>query len=111
MWGLGAGVLIGLGGGLYAWSTSLSRAFDQRRAEAAAEPLPDREVLTPKHLANLPAPVRRYIALTGSIGRPIVTEIVMHFDATMYDAPGKPGMVGPVVQLSPVSTYGTDLRL
>ncbi|MGB5774340.1 MAG: DUF6544 family protein [Sedimenticolaceae bacterium] len=91
-------LLIGVGVGLYAWSTSLSRAFDQRRAEAAALPLAEAHVLTEDDLEHLPAPVRRYIALTGSIGRPVVTEIVMRFDAAMYDAPGEPGMTGPVVQ-------------
>lgn len=98
MWLLGAGALIAVGGGLYAWSTSLSRAFDKRRAEAAAEPLAKPQVLTEAGIDHLPEPVQRYIELTGSIGRPVVTEIVMHFDAAMYDAPGEPGMTGPVVQ-------------
>ena len=98
MWFLGVAALIAAGGGLYAWSTSLSRAFDQRRVEAAAEPLSEPQVLTEADIDHLPEAVQRYIKLTGSIGRPIVTEIVMHFDAAMYDAPGEPGMTGPVVQ-------------
>lgn len=95
---LGAGILLGLGGGLYAWSTSLSRSFHRRRTQAAAEPRADREVLTQEHIARLPAPVRRYIALTGSLGRPIVTEISMQFEATMYGGPDESGMTGPVTQ-------------
>lgn len=98
MWFLGAGLLIVAGGGLYVRSTSLSRAFEQRRDEAAAKPLSEAPILTEDDLAQLPEPVQRYIALTGSIGRPMVTEIVMHFDAAMYDAPGAPGMAGPIVQ-------------
>ena len=97
MWFVGVGALIAIGGGLYAWSTSLSRAFDARRVEAAAEPMAEMPVLAEEDIAPLPDPVRRYIALTGSVGRPVVTEIVMHFDAAMYDAPGEPGMTGPVV--------------
>lgn len=98
MWMLGPGLLAGVAVGLYAWSSSLSRAFDQRRSAAAAVPLTEPHVLTEDDLDHLPDPVRRYIALTGSIGRPVVTEIDMHFDAIMYDAPGAPGMAGPVVQ-------------
>lgn len=97
-WFVPAGALIAIGGGIYAWSTSLSRAFDARRAEAAVEPIAEMPVLTEEDLAPLPEPVRRYIALTGSVGRQIATEIVMHFDAAMYDAQGEPGMTGPVVQ-------------
>ncbi|QZD90526.1 hypothetical protein K3148_03800 [Qipengyuania aurantiaca] len=98
MWFVGAGALVAIGGGIYAWSTSLSRAFNARRADAAAEPMAKMPVLTEEDIAPLPEPVRHYIGLTGSIGRPIVTEIVMHFDAAMFDAPGEPGMTGPVVQ-------------
>ena len=46
----------------------------------------------------MPPPVRRYITLTGSIGRPVVTEITVQFEATMFDAPGAPGMTGPIEQ-------------
>ena len=43
-------------------------------------------------------PVRRYVALTGSLGRPVTTAITLRFDAEMFDAPGAAGMTGPVVQ-------------
>ena len=98
MWFLGAGLLIAAGTGLYVWSTGLSRAFARRRAAVAAMPLPDAHVLRESDLAHLPAPVQRYIKRTGSVGRPVVTEIEMRFDAIMYDAPGAAGMAGPVVQ-------------
>lgn len=104
MWMLAPGLLAGVAVGLYAWSSSLSRRFDQRRSAAAAVPLSEPFVLTEDDLEHLPDPVRRYIVLTGSIGRPVVTEIVMHFDATMYDAPGASGMAGPVVQFERFDT-------
>lgn len=80
------------------WRTGLRRAFGQRCSEARVQPLPAAPVLTEEHLAHLPTPVARYVRLSGSIGRSMVTEIVMHFAATMYDAPDKAGMRGKVLQ-------------
>ena len=80
------------------WTTSLPRAFQARRTEAAAVPRAEPKLLTEPDIAHLPPPVQRYIALTGSIGRPVVTAVTLRFNATMYDAPGSPGMAGPVVQ-------------
>jgi hypothetical protein len=80
------------------WTTSLPRAFEARRAEAIFAPRDVTRLLTEADIAHLPPPVRRYIALTGSIGRPVVTDITLRFDATMYDAPGEAGMAGPVEQ-------------
>ncbi|MGL4238330.1 DUF6544 family protein [Tabrizicola sp.] len=98
IWALVAASVLALGLGLLMWTTSLPRAFETRRAEAMAVPREDARLLTEADIADLPPPVRRYIALTGSIGRPVVTEITMEFEATMFDAPGAPGMTGPVVQ-------------
>ncbi|MCU0903391.1 MAG: hypothetical protein MUE83_05895 [Tabrizicola sp.] len=80
------------------WTTSLPRAFEARKAEAMAVPFEAARPLTEADIAHLPPPVLRYIALTGSIGRPVVSEITLRFEATMYDAPGAPGMTGPVAQ-------------
>ncbi|MGB8812285.1 MAG: DUF6544 family protein [Paracoccaceae bacterium] len=91
------GVLV-TGLGLVMWTSGLSKAFETRRAEAMSAPREAAQLLTEADIAHLPTPVRRYIALTGSIGRPVVTEIRLWFDATMYDAPGAAGMVGPVEQ-------------
>lgn len=98
IWALVATSVLALGLGLLIWTTSLPRAFETRRAEAMAAPREEARLLTEADIAHLPPPVRRYIALTGSIGRPVVTEITMEFEATMFDAPGAPGMTGPVVQ-------------
>jgi hypothetical protein len=80
------------------WTTSLPRAFEARKVEAIAAPREAARPLTEADIAHLPPPVRRYIALTGSIGRPMVSEITLRFEATMYDAPGAAGMTGPVAQ-------------
>ena len=98
IWVLAILAAILVGAGFWMWSTSLPRAFEARRAEAMAAPRPDAPILTEAAIAHLPPPVRRYIALTGAIGRPVVTEITLRFDAAMFDAPGAPGMTGPVVQ-------------
>jgi hypothetical protein len=39
--------------------------------------------------------VRAGVSLLRPIGRPVVNEIKVQFEATMYDAPGAPGMAGP----------------
>jgi hypothetical protein len=98
IWAVAAVSVLAIGLGLMIWTTSLPRAFEARRAEATAAPREEPRLLTEADIAYLPPPVRRYIALTGSIGRPVVTEIMLQFDATMYDAPGAPGMTGPAVQ-------------
>lgn len=97
LWAIAVISALALGLGLVIWTTSLTRAFEARRAEAAV-PIDAAKVVTEADIAHLPPPVRRYMALTGAVGRPMVTEISLQFDATMFDAPGSPGMVGPVVQ-------------
>ena len=97
-WLLAGVALVGLGLCLTAWTTSLARVFEKRRAKATPIPRHETSSLAEADIAHLPPPVRRYIALTGSIGRPVVTEITLKFEATMYDAPGAAGMSGPVAQ-------------
>lgn len=98
MWWTAAAILIGVGCVAYVRSTSLSRRFEIRKAHAAFEPLPEMPVLTGAVIDHLPRPVQRYIRLTGSMGRPPVTEIEMHFDAEMFEAGSQAGMLGPVKQ-------------
>lgn len=98
IWAVAVVSVLALGIGLVMWSTSLPRAFEARKAEAIATPREVPRLLTEADIADLPPPVRRYIALAGSIGRPVVTEVTLGFEASMYDAPGAPGMTGPVVQ-------------
>ncbi len=103
-WVLAVFGVLALGLGTVIWTTSLTRAFESRRVEVAAVPRDPQRVLTEADIASLPPPVRRYIALTGSIGRPVVTEITLQFEATMYDAPGAVGMTGPVEQTNRFDT-------
>lgn len=103
-WVLAVLGVLALGLGAFIWTTSLTRAFDARRVEVAAVPRDPQRVLTKADIADLPLPVRRYIVLTGSIGRPVVTEITLRFEATMYDAPGAAGMAGPVRQTNRFDT-------
>jgi hypothetical protein len=98
VWVLVAVSVLAIGLGLVIWTTSLPRAYEARKAEAIAAPHDEPRLLTEADIAHLPPPVRRYIALTGSIGRPVVTEVTLRFEATMYEAPGAPGMTGPVAQ-------------
>ncbi|WP_136646644.1 DUF6544 family protein [Tabrizicola sp. YIM 78059] len=97
-------LVVAAGLAAYLWTTSLSRKFETRKVEVAAVPREEQAVLTEADIAHLPPPVQRYIALTGSIGRPVVTEITMRFEATMFDAPGAPGMTGPVEQFERFDT-------
>jgi hypothetical protein len=103
---LGVFVILALVAGVTAviQINSLPRAFHARKAEVAVVPCDKQRHLTDADIAHLPPPVQRYIALTGSIGRPVVTEIALQFDATMYDAPGAAGMSGPVVQFERFET-------
>jgi hypothetical protein len=95
-------LIVGLGA--FIWATSLSRVFAARLAEAAtALPLAPAP-LTEADIAALPPPVQRYIRQSGSLGRPMVTEITMEFEATMFDAPGAAGMTGPVRQYNRFDT-------
>jgi len=87
-----------LGLALVIRTTSLPRDYEARKAGAMAAPRKAASPLTEADIAHLLPPVRRYIALTGSIGRPVVTEVTLRFDATMYDAPEASGMTGPVAQ-------------
>jgi hypothetical protein len=97
-------LVLAIGLGAVIWATSLSRAFAARQAEAAAMPAPAQAPLTEADITHLPPPVQRYIRQSGSIGRPVATEITLEFEATMFDAPGAPGMSGPVRQYNRFDT-------
>lgn len=98
IWAVVAVSVSAFGLGLLIRTTSLSRAYEARKAEAMAARSEEARLLSEADIARLPLPVRRYITLTGAIGRPVVTEVTLRFEATMYDAPGARGMTGPVAQ-------------
>jgi hypothetical protein len=96
MWGLAVLSVLATGALLVAWFTSLSREFATRRAEAMATSLPESNVLTEADIAELPEPVRRYIAVSGSLGKPRTVQIEMVIEAEISDAPNAAPMAGPV---------------
>jgi len=104
IWVLSVPLALAIVLGAFIWTSSLTRAFEARRAEVVAVPRDPQQVLTEADIAGLPPPVQRYIALTGSIGRPVVNGIALRFEATMYDAPGAEGMAGPVEQTNRFDT-------
>ncbi len=70
-------------------------------AEFAAQPLrPPGPPLAIGDLADLPDPVRRYVARSGAVGRPRPQNMRVVLDATMYRAPGQAPMRARSVQYS-----------
>jgi hypothetical protein len=61
------------------------------KAEAIAAPREEPRLLSEPDIARLPLPVRRYIALTGAIGRPVVTAVTLRFEARYMTPPERPG--------------------
>lgn len=79
--------------------------YAQRRIAAlAAAPAQPPPLLTESHLAALPAPVQRYLRVTGSIGKPRVRNLHAAYDAEMFSKPGQPGMPGPAEQFNRFDT-------
>jgi hypothetical protein len=97
-WTLGA-ILILVG---IVWFVSQSgpnlAAEYRRQRDAEPLPLPSQPVLTEADIAELPAPVQRYIRVTGFLGRPQVSNVAVYFDTEMFSAPGSSGMRGPSIQ-------------
>ena len=56
-------------------------------------------------IASLPGNVRKYIMLTGAIGKPKVQNLRLEFDAEMRRKPGAPPMISKVVQYSFFGSY------
>jgi hypothetical protein len=70
-------------------------------AEFAAQPLgPAAPALTSGDIAELPAPIRRYVERSGAIGRPRPQNMRVVLDAEMYRKPGDPPMRAVSVQYS-----------
>jgi hypothetical protein len=70
----------------------------QRAAELAADAGREKTVITEDSIAALPAPVQRYMRLTGAVGKPRVTSIRLMFEAEMFSRPGAAGMRGMAAQ-------------
>jgi hypothetical protein len=76
----------------------LSLALRTRLAALPALP-PAGPPLTEADLAHLPPPVQRWLRTAGVLGQPPIRAVRVTFDATLYRAPGQPGMNGPATQI------------
>jgi hypothetical protein len=70
------------------------------RAAFAAQPLSPASLLEEADLANLPAPVQRFVRRSGAVGRPRVQNFRAVLDARMYRKPGAAPMPATSVQHS-----------
>jgi hypothetical protein len=55
-------------------------------------------VLTEQDVSSLPAPVQRYLRVTGSMNKPWIKNVHVSYDAELIQKPGQPGMPGPAEQ-------------
>jgi hypothetical protein len=79
--------------------TEYARRFRSALADA---PSPSTNPLTEAHITHLPAPVQRYLRITGAMGKPPVQNMQLRFDAEMFQKPDQAGMRGPVQQFNTV---------
>ena len=94
-------------------SAAGGRSFQRRHDlavadEFAAQPLVDMPTLTEADLAHLPAPVRRYVARSGAIGRPRLQNVRVVFDALMWRKRGQAPMRAISIQYN---FFGRPARL
>lgn len=75
----------------------LQAEFDRRIAQL--QPGPESAPLTEADIAHLPAPVATWLRRAGALGKPPVTMVHTVFDATLWSAPGSPGMSGLAHQI------------
>jgi len=76
--------------------------------EFLRQPLAPEEILTESEIAHLPAPVRKYLAYTGAIGKSKTQNVRVLFDAQMTKKPGDAPMVAPSEQYN---FYGGPTRI
>jgi hypothetical protein len=72
------------------------------------EPLTAEEILTESEIAHLPAPVRKYLAYTGAIGKCKPQNVRILFEAQMTKKPGDAPMAAPSEQYN---FYGSPARI
>jgi hypothetical protein len=70
----------------------------QLRLETASDETRTQPVVTEEGIANLPAPVQRYLRMNGSIGKPRANSVHAVFDAEMFQKQGQAGMRGQAEQ-------------
>jgi hypothetical protein len=67
-------------------------------AETASDAARPHPLVTEASIAGLPAPVQRYIRLSGAIGKPRPASLTVTYDAQMFAKPGAAAMTGIAVQ-------------
>jgi hypothetical protein len=78
---------------------SVQREFISKvKNEPIEQPLTSEEILTESELMHLPAPVRKYIAYTGAIGKSKPQNVRIEFDAQMTSKLGAEPMKATSVQ-------------
>jgi hypothetical protein len=70
----------------------------QLQSEIASDASRAWPLVTEESIAHLPAPVQRYLRMSGSIGKPRVASVHLTFDMEMFQKPGQAGMPGPAEQ-------------
>ncbi|TNC62555.1 DUF6544 family protein [Rubellimicrobium roseum] len=86
--------VVGVSAGVVATRPGADLAAEFRLRLAELRPGPEGAPLTEADVARLPEPVRRWLNRSGALGRPPVTMVHTVFEATLYNAPGRPGMSG-----------------
>ena len=74
---------------------SLATVYDRERATEASRARREQPTITEESITTLPAPVQRYLRITGNVGKPRVETVLVQFDTELFNAPGQAGMRGP----------------
>ena len=67
-------------------------------AETASDAARPHSIVTEASIATLPAPVQRYIRLSGAMGKPRPASLTVTYDAQMFQKPGAVAMTGVATQ-------------
>lgn len=67
-------------------------------AETASDAARPHSIVTEASIATLPAPVQRYIRLSGAMGKPRPASLTVTCDAQMFQKPGAAAMTGVAIQ-------------
>ncbi len=74
---------------------SLAAVYDKQREAEHSLPHGAQPIITEASIASLPAPVQRYLRVTGNVGKPRIAKVLVKFDTELFNAPGQSGMRGP----------------
>jgi hypothetical protein len=84
---------------LFLRGPDLTKQFERMLAEEVASDVRrPHPLVTEASIAGLPAPVQRYIRMSGALGKPRPASLTVTYDAQMYAKPGADAMTGVAVQ-------------